>query len=920
MIPRFISNYWGKAHAEIEDGPRWHPLAYHCLDVAAVAETLLARWPGQLERMARLVESKPEALRPLLVLLIALHDVGKLSPDFQAKSEHWPMGKPCRAPPPLVRHDAIGLDLLKPELDSALAAVLPHYFTPSRWPHPAMLPLWAAVTGHHGAPAMGVARYSFRREEHEALGEMCKAFSELFPPSEEPLAFKEKHANRMSWLFAGLTNVSDWIGSNQKWFPYTEPHLALRDYWDLANARAANAIAQAGILPTGSPNAVSAEHLLPHLQGALSPLQEAARTCALPDGPVLAIVEDVTGAGKTEAALLLAARLIAPDASGRRRASGLYFALPTMATANAMYDRLSQSYRRLFEAGTDPSLVLAHGKRSLDERFRDSILTPDGTDASPPDADAIDRTVTSADETASAMCAAWIADDRRKAFLADVGVGTIDQALLGVLPSRFQSLRLWGLAERVLIVDEAHAFDSYLSRELETMLEFQAGLGGSAIVLSATLSSEARQRIATAFQRGLAGGSRIEPKPLNETAYPLLTLVGASGASSTPLATRPASVRELAVRRIATVDEAVRHVVDESSRGAAVAWIRNAVDDCIEALELLRGEGLDPILLHARFAMGDRLRIEAMVQARLGKTGTPDTRRNADGTGLVVVGSQILEQSLDYDVDSMISDLAPVDMVIQRAGRLWRHPHRHDQRPITVADRALMLLSPDPAKVDDKDWYRALLKRAAAVYPDHGFVWRSAKALIEAGAIRSPDGIRALLAAVYDDDAPAVPGGLDRASLQADGERKAARSIAAANSLKFKDGYGGNNAIFDADTLTPTRLGLPTTVFRLARREDGRIAPWHPVAEAGDSLARAWALSECAVGNRLATGVPEAADKLADEISVAKEAWPKWEREEPLLLLELGAGGVWRGRVLDKDNAECEVLYDATLGWRMAPA
>ncbi|MFV0298336.1 MAG: hypothetical protein ACK5JT_19715 [Hyphomicrobiaceae bacterium] len=112
-------------------------------------------------------------------------------------------------------------------------------------------------------------------------------------------------------------------------------------------------------------------------------------------------------------------------------------------------------------------------------------------------------THTPADLEAGAACSAWIADDRRKAFLADVGVGTIDQALLGVLPTRFQALRLWGLAERILIVDEAHSFDAYMSRELETLLEFHAALGGSAIVLSATLSIEARQRLATAFQRGL---------------------------------------------------------------------------------------------------------------------------------------------------------------------------------------------------------------------------------------------------------------------------------------------------------------------------------------------------------------------------------------------------------------------------------
>src|SRR5262249_9039299 len=155
----------------------------------------------------------------------------------------------------------------------------------------------------------------------------------------------------------------------------------------------------------------------------------------------LAIIEDVTGSGKSEAALIFAARLLSGG-----RADGLYFALPTMATANAMYDRLAASYRRLFADGSTPSLVLAHGKRRLHNGFADSILESEERQPQPYDEDAV------------AACAMWIADDRRKAFLAHVGIGTVDQALLGVLPSRHQSLRLWGLSDRVLVIDEAHAY------------------------------------------------------------------------------------------------------------------------------------------------------------------------------------------------------------------------------------------------------------------------------------------------------------------------------------------------------------------------------------------------------------------------------------------------------------------------------
>ena len=486
-----------------------------------------------------------------------------------------------------------------------------------------------------------------------------------------------------------------------------------------------------------------------------------------------------------------------------------------------------------------------------------------------------------------------------------------------MLPSRFQSLRLWGLADRVLIVDEVHSFDSYLSRELETLLEFHAALGGSAVVLSATLNAATRNRLVAAFRKGL--GCKSTAAPAGGETYPLLTLVGEGGITAQPVSPRPESVRKLAVRRIATPDDAMAHVAAMAQRGASVAWIRNTVDDAIAAFEAVRAAGCEPLLLHARFAMGDRLRLEAQVQKLLGKDSTAEQRR-----GVVLIGTQILEQSLDYDVDAMITDLAPIDMIIQRAGRLWRHPWRKG-RPLCEDERELLLLSPhpDPDGDVDMDWYKHLSKGAAAVYPDHGYVWRSAKALVDSdggGVIRTPDGIRKLLSAVYDEEfAPAVPNGLEWKALKADGERKAMRSIAAGNSLDVRQGYRGNNQSWQRDTVTPTRLGLPVTVFRLALRQQGGIVPWHPLDECEGYLPRAWALSECAVRTTTAAGVPEATGGLAREIEAAKASWPKWEQEQPLLLLDPRDDGGWHGRVVTHDKGERDVLYDHTIGWRLAP-
>lgn len=829
QLPTYITGYWGKARPTHAEEPIWHPLAYHSLDVAAVADALLERSPRKLWRLAALCGCKPETLKRFLVALIALHDIGKFSRDFQAKSETGWRAHVLGPKPHAkvgVRHDAIGYEMLAEFGESLLAGYAPD------WMCSDLSSIWASVTGHHGQPAMEPApgwQHGLQNGPKDAANEFARNIKALFPPIGTMPPIDARAGAILSWAVAGLTVISDWIGSSETWLPYATPNFSLHDYWHGtgewtgARARADRAIDDAGILPAEAPAVISAAQLFPTLES-LSPLQQTVIKHPLPEGPLLAIVEDVTGSGKTEAAMLLTARLMA-----NKRADGLFFALPTMATANAIYARLSQTYRRLFAPEATPSLVLAHGKRGLHEGFTSSILANAGL---PRHGEARDN---SADETANSACAAWIADDRRKAFLAHVGIGTIDQAILGVLPSRHESLRLWGLSDRVLVIDEAHSYDAYMSRELETLLEFHAALGGSAIILSATLAGSQRQKLVSSFARGLG-----RPAPhVERDDYPLLTVVSGQEPIETPVACRTEVSRALAARRIATVGEAVSHVAAMAERGAAVAWIRNAVDDAIEACELLTAQGYAPILLHARFAMGDRLEIEKKVQAQLGRDSTRETRCDVRGRGFVLVGTQILEQSLDYDVDAMVTDLAPVDMIIQRAGRLWRHPHRNAERPIGEAERELLIVSPDPADVRDKDWYRNLSKRAAAVYADHGLVWRSASALLDAGAIRTPNGVRALLAAVYDANRDeGIPEALERSARDAAGKEMASRSFANANLLKLKDGYGGNNTLWTCDAITPTRLGEPVTVFRLGKVDGDRIVPWSAFVRSSPTVSR----------------------------------------------------------------------------------
>jgi CRISPR-associated endonuclease/helicase Cas3 len=690
--------FWGKSRQAADGQTEIHLLACHLLDIAAVADVLLERFPKRLERLAALLNADPCALRGLLVRLAALHDLGKFHPDFQRKVDgHCKRRLPelikyidCRERP--IRHDILGF-LIAQEIE--LTARFDMLF-------PALQPyevedLFRPVMLHHGRPADEPTSTHWRNAVNEiepAINRFIEEAFALIPCDAPPLRNQPSEAQLavFSWALAGLIVLADWIGSNEEYFEYCENVGCQSAYWERAKWQAETAINKIGILPVALQQTFDAANLLPMTAGKraeLSPLQQAAATIPIANGPNLFIVEDMTGAGKTEAALILAARLLAAGA-----ASGLYFALPTMATSNAMYDRMAGVYRRLFADDARPSLVLAHGRRELNDAFARAIFDA-GDHGAVQRAEADD-----ADETAQSACARWIGDDRRKAFFAHVGVGTIDQALLAVLPRKHQALRLWALADRVLIVDEAHAYDAYVSRELERLVEFHTALGGSTVILSATLPNQTRGALLETWSKGAHAKTRAP----ESGSYPLITAISRGAFEEKSVEARTELCRSVPVRRVGSFEESVQYVAARAKDGAPVAWIRNAVDDAIEACEALEKHGLEPLLLHARFAMGDRIDRESDLQRKLGRDSKPEDRR-----GLVLVGTQILEQSLDYDVDAMLTDLAPVDLIIQRAGRLWRHPNREGR----LAARELLVFSPDPNGAVDPDWYRAMSKNVA---------------------------------------------------------------------------------------------------------------------------------------------------------------------------------------------------------------
>ncbi len=903
--------YWGKAERDASGSLSYHLLPYHGLDAAAVGQVLLCRDDSLRCGLARLLGSQGEPFLGWWVLCLALHDTGKFSEGFQNLVPDLLMVLKGRKSSRgyAIRHDALGFALWKDHLSNS--AWRENWFCAGderrkrHW-EGLMGALMRPAAGHHGTPPKSSGANSlpirscdhFGFEEREAAEAFARDAARVILGGFEPTAGALDEGvgsglRKVSWLFAGLTVLCDWLASG--YFPFVAEPMPLENYWqDHALPRAEQVLTQSGVLPAAPSFSATPASLFPAIDE-LTPLQHHAAHCAVGEGPQLFILEDVTGSGKTEAAIILAQRLMMQG-----RGDGIFVALPTMATSNAMYERLAACYERLFEPGSRPSLVLAHSARHLSRTFRQSL-----GDSYPGARDEIGE-----EKPATAQCAAWLADNRKKALWADVGVGTLDQVLLSILPSRYQSLRLAGLARRVLVVDEVHAYDPYMHELLRNLLLFHAALGGSAILLSATIPSRMRRQLAQSFAAGLG----IDNPGLQSSEYPLVTHVSTSLSAEVALGAVRSRRIEQAIELVHDLTEIHERVVRVATSGHCVCWIRNTVHDAMEACEMLRAhipsERL--ILFHARFAMGDRLEAEEKVCGCFGRRSDAGTR-----SGMVLVATQVVEQSLDLDFDVLISDLAPMDLLIQRAGRLRRHPRdaagnllkggeARDLRP----PEPFLIHAPVPSDDVEEDWYEGAFPRAAYVYPSHGRLWLTARLLGEMKGWRMPEDARRLVEAVYSDGMEErIPLPLLARDDQESARRSAERSLAHLNMLKLEDGYAATPNQWVDDTQAPTRLGELQTTLRLARWSGGELAPWH---SEGDFP---WDMSQVSVSARLVhcEDVPKD-HELRNAVERCKGAQPDHGKWSVLVPLSIGEDGRWRGMARGPKGEPVMITYDSKTG------
>lgn len=880
--------YWGKASPDVgTDGPTWHLLPFHCLDVAAVGVVYLRRVPRVRALFQReLGLSEPSTLN-WFAFWLALHDLGKFATTFQAQRADLLHHLQRRASQYeyRTRHDTLGLrcwdDLLD---DRAMGEAW--FGEQSEDLMPGVRHWVRAVTGHHGQPPRegegGLFPDFSKPHDPQAVGAFVADLQGCFLSAVDfdELGFADvdrfnEASRRLSWWVAGVAVLADWIGSNRAYFPYKSDPVDLADYWRHALTQAEHALSETGVLPVPSRHPLSFDGLFPSI-ATPSPLQAWACSTHLHDGPQIHLLEDVTGAGKTEAAMMLTHRLLAAGV-----ADGFYVGLPTMATANAMYGRLSHFYLRLFDDLA--SLSLASGQRNLVDAFAESVWHPGQTECDE----------AQADETATARCMAWLADHNKRALLAPAGVGTIDQALMGVLQCKHQSLRLLGLFRKVLIVDEVHACDAYMLGVLKQLLKAHAQAGGSAVLLSATLPESMKQALLDAFA---AGCGRQRPPTISCQSYPLVTSWSSTAPGSLdefPVATRPDVVRHVAVRYLSDLDEVMAGIQAELARGRCVCWMRNTVADALDAharfAAVLPPQQLT--LFHARFCLQDRLVTEESILNRFGPASAAAQR-----TGHLVIATQVAEQSLDADWDLVVSDLAPIDRLVQRAGRLQRHRRDAAGNRLPAGSTAdgrggarMWVLGPPCCGEPPGDWFKSLFPKSSKVYRHHGQLWLTA-CLLQKGRFEMPRDARQLIEGVFGDDL-AYPAALQQVADAVEGAEMSEASQAHCNSIRLESGYQWRDEQWWGDAVAPTRLGEASVNVVLSRWEGDSLVPWAAHAR----LSHAWAYSTVRVPARLIAAAIEPSDETEKRAwAAALETLPdkgKWS----VLLPLAPAGGWWEG-------------------------
>jgi CRISPR-associated endonuclease/helicase Cas3 len=791
-----------------------HPLLDHMTDVAACF-LALAECAG-IRRSLELAAGRPldESDLQRLAVLVFLHDVGKANAGFQ--SRRWQPERPPALWPttpfghgpegweliagrvPNAEHYAAGLPIAEMvawgelAVSELLQASISHHGRPlGECPEKQTASIWKPVLANSGTvlydPAATLTRMGERLKQSYPL-----AFRGCLRPLPGQPAFVH--------LFAGLVQLADWLGSDTReaFFPYTAPG---EDRIQSAVARAAYAVHSIGLDVAAwkhelhvQPPSFSAAFGVP----AARPMQLEVADLSLGD---IVVLEAETGSGKTEAALWRFVQLFEAG-----KVDSLYFALPTRVAATQLYQRVLALVTRLWPKDAPVVVRALPGYEAADDQEKISlpdfkVQWPDVPD----DYKAHQR---------------WVAESPKRFLAATIAVGTIDQALLGALKVKHAHMRHALLARSLLVVDEVHASDAYMTVLLEKLLQAHLKAGGQAMLLSATLGSSARTRYLNIGQ----SKKQVPPSMVDACAapYPAVSSRSASGIHLQPVAGNPQH-KTVYWETLDAMDDPMRIATlaaQAAAQGARVLVVRNTVPSAVATLEALEQlsfeQGCDWLFKvngvstvhHSRYSRQDRPLLDQAVEAQLGKT-------RQDRKGRVIIGTQTLEQSLDIDADLLITDLCPMDVLLQRLGRLHRHTRPNEERAEGYRQPRAWVLT--PAGHDLK----RMLKRSrhglgrfhdgGGVYPDLRMA-EATKRLIQAQPSRQiPADNRMLVEhATHTEALQAIEKelGADWQELgQAiEGDTSARRGVGHLHTLPYDDAFG--DVLFpDSDQKIATRLG-----------------------------------------------------------------------------------------------------------------
>ena len=860
----------------------YHPLWCHMLDIAAVARVLMRRFGG--------IAPLPDEW---VLYLVAMHDIGKADACFQNKDatqvERLRLAgfilPDTGTQSPRFRHEARSAEIILEELLNY------------GWDEQTTFTISAAVRGHHGNFESGSVEGEYYREcelpkrvavwdplRREISGVLLRTLG----VPEYVLSEFDNHSVAGVRL-TGLTVLADWIASNSDVYRYSAlpVELPADAYYTAALNEAEAAVGSLAFDVSPGADAqlppVSFREVFPEI---IKPRQtqlalESLCMSGLPPG--LLILEAPMGVGKTECALY-----VADHWRRTAGAKGAYFALPTMATSNQMHGRCKEFLSRANPGSVAPRLI--HGMAWLLE------------DDTPLNAPRFGDATASEDERAAALD--WFRNSKR-AILAPDGVGTVDQALRAVLHVKHGFLRLFGLTSRVLVIDEVHAYDEYMTTLMEMLLRWCRALQIPVILLSATLSKRQKERLVGAYggRVEVAGSGDKEP-------YPLITCVDMAGNTRPIPVDNTEAPRTLALKKHhGALNDATyaahlaRSLVAESG---CVCVIANTVKHAQEIFEILvreAGPECKLMLYHARFRAEERQEIEEEVIRLFGKDSG-----NARPTRAILVATQVVEQSLDVDFDAMITQLAPIDLLLQRSGRVHRHAWRI--RPERHKSPVLHVLLPPEGAYDQ-------FGGSGFVY-EHEPLIRTQLILADNETLQLPKDFRPLIEHCYSpvklsedaDIQQLLSTAADQASQQHSADSKIAENflIPEPVDVEFKlankpspgrDAEEGQPATF----LRPqTRLGSNTTNVLLLHDDDMVEAALSPVAPTRKMLRKLF-LQKVSLPNWWFLDVVP-----LEPNEVSKEE-PRWLRGHKVIVLKDNA---WHGR--DIKGRQVVVLDKPRLG------